>query len=59
MTEQLVKNWQDIDGVLHYQGLLYVPEIIRTKFISRYHDNLFVGHFGIERTRELIAWKYY
>ena len=59
-AEQLVKDdWQDIDGVLHYQGLPYVPKIIRTELISRHHDDLLAGHFGIEKTRELIARKYY
>ena len=58
-AEQLVKDWQDIEGVLHYQDLFYVPEIIRTKLISKYHDNPLTGHFGIEKTRELVARKYY
>ena len=59
-AEQLVKDdWQDIDGVLHYQGLPYVPEIIRTELISRHHDDPLAGHFGIKKTRELIAQKYY
>ena len=53
------QGWDDIDGVLHHQGLPYVPEIIRTELISRHHDDPFVGHFGIEKTRELIARKYY
>ena len=51
-------DWQDINGVLHHQGLPYIPEIIRTELISRYHNNALVGHFGIEKTRELIAQKY-
>ena len=58
-AKQLVKDWQDIDGVLHYQGLPYVPEIIQTELISRYHDNPLAGHFGIKKTHELIARKYY
>ena len=29
------------------------------KLISRYHDNPLAGHFGIEKTRELVARKYY
>ena len=59
-AEQPVKDgWQDIDGVLHHQGLPYVPEIIRTELISRHHDNLLAGHFGIKKTRELVARKYY
>ena len=53
------QGWDNIDGVLHHQGLPYVPEIIRTELISRYHDDPLAGHFGIEKTRELIARKYY
>ena len=59
MTEQLVKDWQDIDGVLHYQGLPYVPKIIRMELISRHHDNPLAGYFEIEKTRELFSRKYY
>ena len=58
--EQLVKDsWEDIDGVLHYQSLLYVPEIIWTELISRHHNDPLASHFGIEKTHELVAWKYY
>ena len=53
------QGWDDIDRVLHQQGLLYVPEIIRTELISGHHDDLLAGHFGIEKTSELIARKYY
>ena len=52
-------NWNDIDSVLHNQGLSYVPEIIRIELISKHHDNSLVGHFGIEKIRELITRKYY
>ena len=45
--------------MLHYQGLPYLPEIIRTEIISRHHDDPLAGHFGIEKTRELVARKYY
>ncbi len=34
-------------------------EIIRMKLISRHHNNTLVGHFGIKKTWELIARKYY
>lgn len=36
-----------------------MPEATRTELISRHHDNLLAGHFGIEKTRELLARKYY
>ena len=59
-AEQPVKDgWEDINSVLHHQGLPYVPEIIRTELISRHHNDPLAGHFGIEKTRELVARKYY
>ena len=58
-AEQLVKDWEDIDTVLHYQGFSYVPEIIRMELISRHHDDPLTGHFGIEKIRELFSRKYY
>lgn len=43
------EDWEDTDGVLHHQGFLYVPEIIRTELISRHHNDPLAGHFGIEK----------
>ena len=45
--------------MLYHQGLLFVPEVIWTKLISRHHNNPLVSHFGINKTRELIGRKYY
>ena len=39
----------EFEGLLHYQSLLYLPEIIITEIISRYHNNPLEGHFGIEK----------
>ena len=59
-AEQPVKdNWEDINGVLHHQGLPYISEIIRTELISKHHDNPLAGHFGIEKTHKLVTRKYY
>ena len=58
-AEKLGENWEDSDEFLYHQGLSYIPEIIRTELISRHHDDLLVGHFGIEKTWELVARKYY
>ncbi len=55
----LKQSWKEIKEVLHYEGLPYVPEIVRTKLISRHHNDPLAGHFGIDKTRELIAQKYY
>ena len=58
-AEKLGGNWEDSDRILHHQGLLYVPEIIRTELISRHYDNPLAGHFSIKKTRELVTRKYY
>ena len=55
----LEDGWEDIDGLLHHQGIPYVPEIMRTKLISRDHNNLLVGHFGVHKTWEFVARKSY
>ena len=55
----LPKAWKDINGVLQYQRLLYVPEIIRSKVISCHYNDPLTGHFGIDKTEELVGWKYY
>ena len=52
-------GWEDVKGVLQYHDLPYVSEIICSKVISRHHNDLFAGHFGIDKTRELGARKYY
>lgn len=36
-----------------------MPKIIRTKLISKHHDDLLAGHFGINKSQELIAQKYH
>lgn len=58
-SKELLESWEDIEEVLYYQGFLYIPKVIYSELISRYHINLFIGYFGMEKTRELIARKYY
>ena len=55
----LKKGWEEIDEVLHRKSRPYLPEIIRTEIISGHHNDPLTGHFGVEKTRELIAQKYY
>ncbi len=60
VREQGLKDgWEDIDRLLHHEGLLYVSEIICKELISRYHDDPLAGHFAVEKTRELVARKFY
>ncbi len=58
-SEGLSKDWEDIKQMLYYLGFPYVPKAIHSELISKHLDDLLVGHFGIEKTRELIARKYY
>ncbi len=37
--EGLPKGLEDIEDVFHYQGLPYVPKVICSELISRYHDD--------------------
>ena len=55
----LSEVWEDVEGVLQYQGLPYVPAIICSVVRSRHHNDPLVGHFGIDETRELVGRKYY
>ncbi len=57
--KRLPEGWEDIEQVLHYQGLLYVSKVIHSELISKHHDNPLAGHFGIEKIHKLIAKKYY
>ena len=58
-AEGLLEGWKEVERVLQYRRLLYVLEIIRSELISRHHDNLLVGYFGIDKTKELVGRKYY
>ena len=58
-AEGLKNNYKEVDGVLHHQGLLFVPKAIQIELISQHHDNPLEGHFGIDKTKELVGRKYY
>ena len=54
-----LNKYIDIDGMLHYYKLLFIPEIIWTKLISRNHNNSPVDFFDINKTKKLIGQKYF
>ena len=56
---KLLERWENIKGVLQYEGLPYISKIIWLELISWHYDNPLTGHFRIDKTRELIARKYY
>ena len=51
--------WSEVEGVLHYDGKPYIPETLRADLLERNHDDPLAGHFGIEKTLELLTCKYY
>ena len=44
---------------MYHQGLSYIPEIIKIELISRHYDDPLANYFGIEKTQEVVARKYY
>jgi len=49
-------RFQFQDGLLYYQGLLYVPEgPCRLRVFQSQHDSPSAGHFGYNKTMELIS----
>ena len=59
LRQQKANSYEKINDILHHQSLPFVPKAIRTELISRHHNDPLAGHFGIEKTRELLARKYY
>ena len=55
----LPEGWEDVKEVLQYQGLPYVPGVIRSEVISRHHNDPLAEYIGIDKTRELFDRKYY
>ena len=51
----LKNDYEEVDGVLHYQGLLFVPEAIQIEFISWYYDNFLAGYFGINKIKDFVG----
>ena len=58
-AEGLKNDYEGVDGILYHQGLSFVPEAIQIELISRHHDDPLIGHFGIDKTKNLVGRKYY
>ena len=58
-SSQSHKPWSEFEEVLHYDSKPYIGENFRTNLLERNHDDPLVGHFGVEKTRELLTCKYY
>ena len=56
-NEQLPKHWELEDGLIHYKNRLFIPskEDLLTKIAKGCHDSKIAGHFGQEKTIELVT----
>jgi hypothetical protein len=59
--KESLEMWSVRDGLLYRSGALYVPKVesICQELMRRHHDDPLAGHFGIEKTLELLQRKYY
>jgi hypothetical protein len=49
-------RFQFMDGLLYYQGLLYIPDgPCQFRVFQSHHDFSTAGHFGFNKTMELIS----
>jgi hypothetical protein len=55
----LHKHWKVVSGTLTYEERIYIPEALRSKVISLFHDHPESGHFGALRTTELVCRDFY
>ena len=55
----MVNGYEEINDILYYQSLPFIPKAIWTELISRDHNNLLAGHFGNKKTCKCLAQKHY
>ena len=60
-SEQLPKNWELEDGLIYYKNRLFIlsNEDILTEIAKGCHDSKVAGHFGQEKTIELVTRNFY
>ena len=60
-NEQLPKNWELEDGLIYYKNSLFIPsnEYLLTEIAKGCHDSKVAGHFGQEKTVELVTRNFY
>jgi len=59
--ETLPKHWELEDGLLYYRGRLFIPskQELLTKIAKGFHNSKVAGHFGQEKTLELVTRNFY
>ena len=51
--------WSDSDHCLFHEGKAYIPASLRGEILELNHDDPLAGHFGKDKTIELVSRKYY
>jgi len=59
--KEFPKNWTKKDGLLYYKNRLYIPndEGLQTTIAKGCHDSQVAGHFGQEKTVEIVTRDFY
>jgi len=59
--EKMPDEWIEKDGLLYYENRLYIPEdeAVQTEIAQGCHDSLVAGHFGQEKTIEIVTRDFY
>jgi len=59
--EKMPDEWIEKDGLLYYKNRLYIPdnEALQTEIAQGCHDSVVAGHFGQEKTIEIVTKDFY
>jgi len=59
--EMMPDEWIEKDGLLYYKNRLYIPEdeTLQMEIAQGCHDSLVAGHFGQEKTIEIVTRDFY
>jgi len=59
--KKVLDEWIEKDGLLYYKNPLYIPEneALQTEIAQGCHDSLVAGHFGQEKTSEIVTRDFY
>jgi len=59
--KKMPDEWIEKDGLVYYKNRLYIPEdeALQTEIAQGCHDSLVAGHFGQEKTMEIVTRDFY
>jgi len=57
--ENISKEFPIEQELLCWKGRVYAAKATRTKILKSEHDSKIAGHFGRDRTMEVISWNFY